>query len=100
MLGSSGRLTGLPLPPQERGMEPQVNLRVTCRGETQSFLVSDSAHTTWADVEAMVSAACPVPPRYGRPSGGPAAGQRCRSRGCRSRGCRSRGCRSRGEPCQ
>ena len=38
-------------------MEPQVNLRVTCRGETQSFLVSDSAHTTWADVEAMVSAA-------------------------------------------
>ncbi|XP_008936134.1 PREDICTED: next to BRCA1 gene 1 protein, partial [Merops nubicus] len=28
--------------------------RVTCRGETQSFLVSDSAHTTWADVEAMV----------------------------------------------
>lgn len=36
-------------------MEPQVNLRVSCRGETQSFLVSDSAHTTWADVEAMVS---------------------------------------------
>ncbi|NXL46423.1 NBR1 protein, partial [Podilymbus podiceps] len=35
-------------------MEPQVNLRVTCRGKTQSFLVSDSAHTTWADVEAMV----------------------------------------------
>ncbi|NXF65038.1 NBR1 protein, partial [Ciccaba nigrolineata] len=35
-------------------MEPQVNLRVTCCGETQSFLVSDSAHTTWADVEAMV----------------------------------------------
>ncbi|NXL86947.1 NBR1 protein, partial [Alectura lathami] len=35
-------------------MEPQVNLRVRCRGETQSFLVSDSAHTTWADVEAMV----------------------------------------------
>ncbi|NXI48114.1 NBR1 protein, partial [Galbula dea] len=35
-------------------MEPQVNLRVTCRGDTQSFLVSDSAHTTWADVEAMV----------------------------------------------
>ncbi|NXL11462.1 NBR1 protein, partial [Mesembrinibis cayennensis] len=35
-------------------MEPQVNLRVACRGETQSFLVSDSAHTTWADVEAMV----------------------------------------------
>ncbi|KAM6312323.1 next to BRCA1 gene 1 protein isoform 2-T2 [Podargus strigoides] len=54
MLGSSGHLTGLPLPPQERGMEPQVNIRVTCRGETQSFLVSDSAHTTWADVEAMV----------------------------------------------
>ncbi|KAM6115016.1 next to BRCA1 gene 1 protein isoform 3-T3 [Phoenicopterus ruber ruber] len=54
MLGSSSRLTGLPLPPQERGMEPQVNLRVTCHGKTQSFLVSDSAHTTWADVEAMV----------------------------------------------
>ncbi|XP_032841856.1 next to BRCA1 gene 1 protein isoform X3 [Tyto alba] len=54
MLGSSVWLTGLPLPPRERGMEPQVNLRVTCRGETQSFLVSDSAHTTWADVEAMV----------------------------------------------
>ncbi|NWX51320.1 NBR1 protein, partial [Steatornis caripensis] len=35
-------------------MEAQVNLRVSCRGETQSFLVSDSAHTTWADVEAMV----------------------------------------------
>ncbi|XP_062451730.1 next to BRCA1 gene 1 protein isoform X2 [Rhea pennata] len=35
-------------------MEPQVNLRVSCRGETQSFLVSSSAHTTWADVEAMV----------------------------------------------
>ncbi|NXU53672.1 NBR1 protein, partial [Turnix velox] len=35
-------------------MEPQVNLRVSCRGETQSFLVSDSAYTTWADVETMV----------------------------------------------
>ncbi|XP_048782684.1 next to BRCA1 gene 1 protein isoform X5 [Lagopus muta] len=35
-------------------MEPQVNLRVNYRGETQSFLVSDTAHTTWADVEAMV----------------------------------------------
>ncbi|NXX52117.1 NBR1 protein, partial [Scopus umbretta] len=35
-------------------MEPQVNLRVTCRGDTQSFLVSDSAHTTWADVAPMV----------------------------------------------
>ncbi|XP_054032942.1 next to BRCA1 gene 1 protein isoform X3 [Dryobates pubescens] len=54
MLGSSGRLTELTWPTSERGMEPQVNLRVTCRGETQSFLVSDSAHTTWADVEAMV----------------------------------------------
>lgn len=63
MLGLSGRLTGLRLPPQERGMEPQVNLRVTCRGETQSFLVSDSAHTTWADVEAMVSAARPASPQ-------------------------------------
>ncbi|KAK2536124.1 Nbr1 [Columba guinea] len=54
MLCSSSRLTGLPGAPGERGMEPQVNLRVTCRGDTQSFLVSDSAHTTWADVEAMV----------------------------------------------
>ncbi|XP_069809446.1 next to BRCA1 gene 1 protein [Dendropsophus ebraccatus] len=35
-------------------MEPQVNLCVRCRGETQSFLVSDSDKTTWADVEAMV----------------------------------------------
>lgn len=37
-----------------RNMEPQVNLCVCCRGETQSFLVSDSEKTTWADVEAMV----------------------------------------------
>uniref|UniRef100_A0A8C3MCA9 Next to BRCA1 gene 1 protein n=1 Tax=Geospiza parvula TaxID=87175 RepID=A0A8C3MCA9_GEOPR len=36
-------------------MEPRVTLRVTCRGDTRSFLVSDPAHTTWADVEAMVS---------------------------------------------
>ncbi|NXE40921.1 NBR1 protein, partial [Ptilorrhoa leucosticta] len=35
-------------------MEPRVTLRVTCRGGTRSFVVSDSAHTTWADVEAMV----------------------------------------------
>uniref|UniRef100_A0A7M4EP25 Next to BRCA1 gene 1 protein n=1 Tax=Crocodylus porosus TaxID=8502 RepID=A0A7M4EP25_CROPO len=35
-------------------MEPQVNLSVSFRGETQSFLVSDSSNTTWADVEAMV----------------------------------------------
>ncbi|XP_066442911.1 next to BRCA1 gene 1 protein isoform X2 [Eleutherodactylus coqui] len=35
-------------------MEPQVNLCVCCRGETQSFLVSDSEKTTWPDVEAMV----------------------------------------------
>ncbi|XP_037742670.1 next to BRCA1 gene 1 protein isoform X4 [Chelonia mydas] len=35
-------------------MEPQVNLSVTFRGETQSFLVSDSSNTTWGDVEAMV----------------------------------------------
>ncbi|NXJ96862.1 NBR1 protein, partial [Corythaixoides concolor] len=35
-------------------MEPLVNLRVCCRGDTRSFLVSDSARTTWADVEAMV----------------------------------------------
>ncbi|XP_064329419.1 next to BRCA1 gene 1 protein isoform X2 [Phalacrocorax carbo] len=54
MLGSSGRLAGLGSPPPERGMEPQVSLRLTYRGETQTFLVSDSAHTTWADVEAMV----------------------------------------------
>uniref|UniRef100_A0A8B9GJI5 Next to BRCA1 gene 1 protein n=1 Tax=Amazona collaria TaxID=241587 RepID=A0A8B9GJI5_9PSIT len=37
-------------------MEPQVELRVRCRGDTRSFLVSDPALTTWADVEAMVSA--------------------------------------------
>ncbi|NWZ02670.1 NBR1 protein, partial [Loxia curvirostra] len=35
-------------------MEPRVTLRVTCRGDTRSFIVSDPAHTTWADVEAMV----------------------------------------------
>ncbi|NXB05705.1 NBR1 protein, partial [Cnemophilus loriae] len=35
-------------------MEPPVTLRVTCRGDTRSFLVSDPARTTWADVEAMV----------------------------------------------
>lgn len=50
-------------------MEPQLNLRVTCRGDTQSFLVSDSAHTTWADVEAMVSAGRGLGrPRRGEPS--------------------------------
>uniref|UniRef100_K7FCG2 Next to BRCA1 gene 1 protein n=1 Tax=Pelodiscus sinensis TaxID=13735 RepID=K7FCG2_PELSI len=35
-------------------MEPQINLSVTFSGETQSFLVSNSSNTTWADVEAMV----------------------------------------------
>uniref|UniRef100_A0A8C6ZU43 Next to BRCA1 gene 1 protein n=1 Tax=Nothoprocta perdicaria TaxID=30464 RepID=A0A8C6ZU43_NOTPE len=35
-------------------MEPHVDLRVSCRGQTHSFLVSDSLRTTWADVEAMV----------------------------------------------
>ncbi|XP_077169218.1 next to BRCA1 gene 1 protein [Paroedura picta] len=35
-------------------MDPQVNLSVTFQGDTQTFLVSDSSHTTWADVEAMV----------------------------------------------
>uniref|UniRef100_A0A8C6IPW6 Next to BRCA1 gene 1 protein n=1 Tax=Melopsittacus undulatus TaxID=13146 RepID=A0A8C6IPW6_MELUD len=35
-------------------MEPPVELRVTCRGDTRSFLVSDPLLTTWADVEAMV----------------------------------------------
>ncbi|NXF80425.1 NBR1 protein, partial [Sclerurus mexicanus] len=35
-------------------MEQPVTLRVACRGDTRSFVVSDSAHTTWADVEAMV----------------------------------------------
>ncbi|NWV72913.1 NBR1 protein, partial [Dasyornis broadbenti] len=35
-------------------MEPRVTLRVTCRGDTRSFVLSDPAHTTWADVEAMV----------------------------------------------
>lgn len=45
--------------PRERAMEPRVTLRVTCRGDTRSFIVSDPAHTTWADVEAMVSAGWP-----------------------------------------
>ncbi|XP_068274907.1 next to BRCA1 gene 1 protein isoform X3 [Nyctibius grandis] len=54
MLGPVGRLAARPSAPRERSMEPQVTLRVTCRGDTQTFLVSDSAHTTWADVEAMV----------------------------------------------
>ncbi|XP_029430110.1 next to BRCA1 gene 1 protein isoform X2 [Rhinatrema bivittatum] len=35
-------------------MEPQVNLSVNFKGETQNFLVSDSQKTTWADVETMV----------------------------------------------
>ncbi|XP_062988530.1 next to BRCA1 gene 1 protein isoform X2 [Elgaria multicarinata webbii] len=35
-------------------MDPQVNLSVTFEGDTQSFFVSDSSNTTWADVEAMV----------------------------------------------
>ncbi|NXO25287.1 NBR1 protein, partial [Cisticola juncidis] len=35
-------------------MEPRVTLRVTCRGDTRTLLVSDPARTTWADVEAMV----------------------------------------------
>ncbi|NWU84896.1 NBR1 protein, partial [Onychorhynchus coronatus] len=35
-------------------MEPTVTLRVSCRGDSRSFLVSDPALTTWADVEAMV----------------------------------------------
>ncbi|NXK41321.1 NBR1 protein, partial [Piprites chloris] len=34
--------------------EPRVTLRVSCRGHTRGFLVSDPARTTWADVEAMV----------------------------------------------
>ncbi|XP_071584324.1 next to BRCA1 gene 1 protein isoform X1 [Heliangelus exortis] len=54
MLGPSGRLRGPCAGAGQRGMEPQVTLRVTCRGDTLSFLVSDSVHTTWADVEAMV----------------------------------------------
>nr|XP_056719270.1 next to BRCA1 gene 1 protein [Euleptes europaea] len=35
-------------------MDLQVNLSVTFQGDTQTFLVSDSSNTTWADVEAMV----------------------------------------------
>ncbi|NWH37236.1 NBR1 protein, partial [Chloropsis hardwickii] len=35
-------------------MEPRVTLRVTCRGDTRTLLVSHPPHTTWADVEAMV----------------------------------------------
>ncbi|XP_074414086.1 next to BRCA1 gene 1 protein isoform X3 [Zonotrichia albicollis] len=54
MLCLSGRLAPPAPAPRERAMEPRVTLRVTCRGDTRSFLVSDPAHTTWADVEAMV----------------------------------------------
>uniref|UniRef100_A0A8C3UQX0 Next to BRCA1 gene 1 protein n=1 Tax=Catharus ustulatus TaxID=91951 RepID=A0A8C3UQX0_CATUS len=54
MLCLSGALAPLPPAPRERAMEPRVTLRVTCRGDTRTFLVSDPAHTTWADVEAMV----------------------------------------------
>ncbi|XP_074835476.1 next to BRCA1 gene 1 protein isoform X2 [Carettochelys insculpta] len=39
---------------RSHSMEPQVILNVSFKGETQSFLVSDSLNTTWADVEAMV----------------------------------------------
>ncbi|XP_030076282.1 next to BRCA1 gene 1 protein isoform X2 [Microcaecilia unicolor] len=35
-------------------MEPQVNLSVNFKGETQNFWVCDSQKTTWADVETMV----------------------------------------------
>ncbi|XP_018093854.1 next to BRCA1 gene 1 protein isoform X2 [Xenopus laevis] len=35
-------------------MESQVNLFVSCNGESQNFLVSNSENTTWADVETMV----------------------------------------------
>ncbi|XP_064589810.1 next to BRCA1 gene 1 protein isoform X4 [Zonotrichia leucophrys gambelii] len=54
MLCLSGGLAPPAPAPRERAMEPRVTLRVTCRGDTRSFLVSDPAHTTWADVEAMV----------------------------------------------
>ncbi|XP_030364253.2 next to BRCA1 gene 1 protein isoform X2 [Strigops habroptila] len=54
MLGSSGRRAARRWAARERGMEPQVELRVTSRGDTRSFLVSDPERTTWADVEAMV----------------------------------------------
>ncbi|XP_030821962.1 next to BRCA1 gene 1 protein isoform X3 [Camarhynchus parvulus] len=54
MLCLSGGLAPAAPAPRERAMEPRVTLRVTCRGDTRSFLVSDPAHTTWADVEAMV----------------------------------------------
>ncbi|XP_041282514.1 next to BRCA1 gene 1 protein isoform X3 [Onychostruthus taczanowskii] len=52
MLCLSGGLA--PPAPRERAMEPRVTLRVTCRGDTRTFLVSHPPHTTWADVEAMV----------------------------------------------
>ncbi|XP_050841632.1 next to BRCA1 gene 1 protein isoform X3 [Serinus canaria] len=54
MLCLSGGLAPPAPAPRERAMEPRVTLRVTCRGDTRSFIVSDPAHTTWADVEAMV----------------------------------------------
>ncbi|XP_016159852.1 PREDICTED: next to BRCA1 gene 1 protein isoform X2 [Ficedula albicollis] len=54
MLCLPGALAPLPPAPRERAMEPRVALRVTCRGDSRTFLVSDPAHTAWADVEAMV----------------------------------------------
>ncbi|XP_041318976.1 next to BRCA1 gene 1 protein isoform X4 [Pyrgilauda ruficollis] len=54
MLCLSGGLAPPAPAPRERAMEPRVTLRVTCRGDTRTFLVSHPPHTTWADVEAMV----------------------------------------------
>ncbi|XP_068068358.1 next to BRCA1 gene 1 protein isoform X6 [Anomalospiza imberbis] len=54
MLCLSGGLAPPAPAPRERAMEPRVSLRVTCRGDTRTFRVSHPAHTTWADVEAMV----------------------------------------------
>lgn len=65
MLCLSGGLAPLPPAPRERAMEPRVTLRVTCRGDTRTFLVSDPVHTTWADVEAMVSAGWPREAEWG-----------------------------------
>lgn len=78
MLCRTGRLAPLAPAPRERAMEPRVTLRVTCRGDTRSFVVSDPTHTTWADVEAMVSAGWPREAERGVRRGAAAVGEPAR----------------------
>lgn len=73
----SGALAPPAPAPRERAMEPRVTLRVTCRGDTRTFLVSDPAHTTWADVEAMVSAGWPREAERGLSAAAGAGPGRC-----------------------